>query len=78
MPEPKGYGWLNAGWGTGAFVSVLYAPQADCLLGGRRAIAFSMALLAPAWRSLPSQAFSCSRSRPISSWDPHVASVVSP
>ena len=22
-----GYGWLNAGWGTGAFLSVLYAPQ---------------------------------------------------
>src|SRR5271169_6769768 len=21
-----GYGWLNAGWGTGAFLSVLYAP----------------------------------------------------
>ena len=22
-----GYGWLNAGWGTGAFLSALYAPQ---------------------------------------------------
>ncbi|MGC1449241.1 MAG: MFS transporter [Candidatus Sulfotelmatobacter sp.] len=42
----KGYGWLNAGWGTGAFVSALYAPQAIARLGGRRAIAFSMALLA--------------------------------
>ena len=41
----KGYGWLNAGWGTGAFVSALYAPQAIAWLGGRRAIAFSMALL---------------------------------
>jgi len=41
----KGYGWLNAGWGTGAFVSALYAPQAIARLGGRRAIAFSMALL---------------------------------
>ena len=41
----KGYGWLNAGWGTGAFVSALYAPQAISWLGGRRAIAFSMALL---------------------------------
>jgi MFS family permease len=40
-----GYGWLNAGWGTGAFVSVLYAPQAIAALGGRRAVAFSMALL---------------------------------
>src|SRR5271167_2577476 len=40
-----GYGWLNAGWGTGAFVSALYAPQAIAWLGGRRAIAYSMALL---------------------------------
>ncbi len=40
-----GYGWLNAGWGTGAFISALYAPQAIALLGGRRALAFSMALL---------------------------------
>ncbi len=41
-----GYGWLNAGWGTGAFVSALYAPQVIAWIGGRRAIAFSMALLA--------------------------------
>src|SRR6202030_4759320 len=40
-----GYGWLHAGWGTGAFFSALYAPQAIALLGGRRAVAFSMALL---------------------------------
>ena len=40
-----GYGWLNAGWGTGAFLSALYAPQAIAVLGGRRAVAFSMALL---------------------------------
>jgi len=42
----KGYGWLNAGWGTGAFVSALYAPAVIAQLGGRRAVAFSMALLA--------------------------------
>ena len=42
----KGYGWLNAGWGTGAFISALYAPQMISLLGGRRTIAFSMAILA--------------------------------
>jgi MFS family permease len=42
----KGYGWLNAGWGTGAFVSALYAPQIIARIGGRRAIAYSMALLA--------------------------------
>ena len=41
----KGYGWLNAGWGTGAFISALYAPQVIAGLGGRRAVAFSMALL---------------------------------
>jgi MFS family permease len=41
----KGYGWLNAGWGSGAFISALYAPQLIAVLGGRRAIAFSMALL---------------------------------
>jgi MFS family permease len=42
----KGYGWLNAGWGTGAFFSALYAPPVIAQLGGRRAVAFSMALLA--------------------------------
>jgi len=42
----KGYGWLNAGWGTGAFVSAMYTPQLIAILGGRRAVAFSMALLA--------------------------------
>jgi len=41
----KGYGWLNAGWGSGAFVGALYAPPLIAVLGGRRAIAFSMALL---------------------------------
>lgn len=41
----KGYGWLNAGWGTGAFVSALYAPKIIAWIGGRRSIAFSMALL---------------------------------
>jgi MFS family permease len=41
-----GYGWLNAGWGTGAFVSALYAPAVIASLGGRRSVAFSMALLA--------------------------------
>jgi MFS family permease len=41
----KGYGWLNAGWGTGAFVSALYAPMIIARIGGRRSIAFSMALL---------------------------------
>lgn len=41
-----GYGWLNAGWGTGAFLSALYAPAVIASLGGRRSVALSMALLA--------------------------------
>src|SRR4029077_19528997 len=41
-----GYGWLNAGWGTGAFISALYAPAMIGSLGGRRSVAFSMAIIA--------------------------------
>ena len=41
-----GYGWLNAGWGIGAFLSVLYAPLVIRRMEGRRTVAFSMALLA--------------------------------
>ncbi|SRR5579871_369611 len=41
-----GYGWLNAGWGTGAFLSAIYAPMMIGALGARRAIAVSMGLLA--------------------------------
>ena len=41
----KGYGWLNMGWGGGAFLSALYVPQAIAWLGGRRTVAFSMAVL---------------------------------
>jgi len=52
-----GYGWLNAGWGVGAFLSALYAPQVIGRLGARRAIAISMALLAV-----------CMASAPISHW----------
>ena len=40
-----GYGWLNAGWGLGAFCSALYAPWAIAQLGARRSIAVSMGLL---------------------------------
>jgi MFS family permease len=45
---PVGYGWLSAGWGTGAFISALYAPQVIAYLGGRRAVSFSMALISVA------------------------------
>ena len=40
-----GYGWLNGGWGVGAFLSVLYVPQLIAKLGARRTVALSMALL---------------------------------
>ena len=42
----KGYGWLNAGWGTGAFLSALYAPQFIARIGSRRTVAISMGFLA--------------------------------
>jgi MFS family permease len=41
-----GYGWLNAGWGIGAFLSALYAPKVISRLSSRGAIALSMGLLA--------------------------------
>ena len=50
---PVGYGWLSAGWGTGAFISVFYTPQTIARLGGRRAVAFSMALLSVAMICAP-------------------------
>src|SRR5499427_189036 len=41
-----GYGWLNAGWGVGAFLSAIYAPRVIATLGARTSIATSMAMLA--------------------------------
>ncbi|MGA8540625.1 MAG: MFS transporter [Terriglobales bacterium] len=40
-----GYGWLNGGWGVGAFLSALYAPALIAMLGARGSIALSMLLL---------------------------------
>jgi len=40
-----GYGWLNFGWGVGAFLSALYAPGLIALVGARGSIALSMLLL---------------------------------
>jgi MFS family permease len=40
-----GYGWLNGGWGVGAFLSALYAPVVIARLGARGSIAVSMGLL---------------------------------
>jgi MFS transporter, DHA3 family, macrolide efflux protein len=41
-----GYGWLNGGWGVGAFVSAFYAPMFIKRFGARRSIAISLGLLA--------------------------------
>jgi MFS family permease len=40
-----GYGWLNAGWGTGAFTSMAYTAWLIKKSGGRRAIALSMGVM---------------------------------
>jgi MFS family permease len=40
-----GYGWLNGGWGTGAFVSAFYAPLFIRMFGAKRSIAISLGLL---------------------------------
>jgi MFS family permease len=54
---PVGYGWLSAGWGTGAFISALSAPQVIAYLGGRRAVSFSMALISVAIMCAPVAGF---------------------
>jgi len=41
-----GYGWLNGGWGVGAFLSTLYTSQLIAWIGARRSIAISMGALA--------------------------------
>jgi len=48
-----GYGWLNAGWGVGAFLSALYAARVIARLGSRSAIALSLALLASSMMLAP-------------------------
>ena len=48
-----GYGWLNAGWAIGAFMSAIYTPALIRGAGHRRAIGISMALLAISLISLP-------------------------
>ena len=41
----SGYGWLNGGWGVGAFLSAAYAPLLITRVGARSLIAVSMLLL---------------------------------
>ena len=48
-----GYGWLNGGWGIGAFVSAFYAPMFIKKFGARRSIAISLGVLAVLMTSAP-------------------------
>src|SRR5204862_6887567 len=40
-----GYGWLNAAWGVGAFVSALYLPKLIRELHPRACVAWAMGIL---------------------------------
>lgn len=53
----KGYGWLNAGWGVGAFLSVLYTAKAIAAAGARRATAIAMGLTAIGMMLVPYSVF---------------------
>ena len=48
-----GYGWLNGGWGVGAFVSAFYAPEFIRRFGARRSIAISLGILAVLMTAVP-------------------------
>jgi MFS family permease len=48
-----GYGWLNAGWGVGAFLSVTYSAWFIRQMSSRYAITIAMALMAVALFSAP-------------------------
>lgn len=48
-----GYGWLNGGWGVGAFVSAFYAPRFIRQFGARRSIAISLGALAVLMMAAP-------------------------
>jgi len=48
-----GYGWLNGGWGVGAFLSAFYAPMFIKKFGARRSIAISLGVLACLMTSAP-------------------------
>ena len=52
-----GYGWLNGGWGVGAFASAFYAPMFIKKFGARRSIAISRGLLAVLMTSAPTMPF---------------------
>jgi MFS family permease len=52
-----GYGWMNGGWGVGAFLSAFYAPMFIKKFGARRSIAISLGLLAVLMTSAPTMPF---------------------
>src|SRR5215470_14695587 len=52
-----GYGWLNFGWGTGAFVSAFYAPFLIKRFGARRSIAISLGALTILMIAAPTMPF---------------------
>lgn len=52
-----GYGWLNGGWGVGAFISAFYAPLFIKKFGSRRSIAISLGFLAVLMTSAPLMPF---------------------
>ena len=52
-----GYGWLNFGWGTGAFVSAFYAPLFIKKFGARRSIAMSLGALTILMIAAPTMPF---------------------
>ena len=48
-----GYGWLNAGWAVGAFVSVLYASRIIRRTGANRSVTMTMSVIAISLFVLP-------------------------
>jgi len=48
-----GYGWLNAGWGVGAFFSTFYAARALQKFGWRLIVPVSMLLLSASFYGVP-------------------------
>jgi MFS family permease len=48
-----GYGWLNGGWGVGAFLSAAYVPLLIARAGSRISIALSMLVLTIAMALTP-------------------------
>lgn len=51
-----GYGWLNAGWGIGAFVSTFYAAKMSRAFGWGQVVPASMLLLAACFFFVPHSA----------------------